>query len=88
MVCGVRCREVGEMNFQTRLLVVPALDRAVPFILVTSLVRGLMPSPDLVVGHGGVPGVPQVEGWGQGTVLTVCGSSGRGGGVLLLPGRG
>lgn len=45
MVCGVRCREVGEMNFQTRLLVVPALDRAVPFILVTSLVWGLMPFP-------------------------------------------
>lgn len=42
---GVRCREVGEMNFQTRLLVVAALGRAVPFILVTSLVRGLAPFP-------------------------------------------
>lgn len=38
---SVQGREVGEMNFQTRLLVVPALGRAVPFILVTSLVRGL-----------------------------------------------
>lgn len=64
----------------------PALGRAVSFI------PGLRSSSEPMVGYRGGntssdSGVAREEGWGQGDLLTICvGSSGRGGGVLLVPG--
>lgn len=83
----MQSREAEEMNFRLGwLFLVPALGRAVPFI------PGRRSSSEPMVGYRGGsttspdPGVARVESWGQGDVLTICGSSGRGGGVLLVPG--